>query len=46
MELLYERCAVLMAWYSENEACSSILDFLHRLNYRAGGAHEKKIAIV
>ena len=23
-----------MAWSSENEACSSILDFLHWLNYR------------
>ena len=24
VELLEERCAVLMAWSSENEACSSI----------------------
>ena len=32
VELLQERCAVLMAWSSENEACSSILDFLHWLN--------------
>ena len=29
VELLQERCAVLMARSSENEACSSILDFLH-----------------
>ena len=35
-----------MAWCSENEACSSILDFLHRLNNRAGSAHENKFAIV
>ena len=33
MELLLEWCAVLMAWCSENEVCSSILDFLHWLNY-------------
>ena len=46
VELLWERCAVLMAWCSENEACSSILDFMHRLNYRVGSAHDKRIAIV
>ena len=26
MKLLKDRCAVLMVWYSENKACSSILD--------------------
>ena len=31
----------LMACCSENGACSSILDFLHRLNYRVGSAYEK-----
>ena len=35
-----------MAWCSDNEACSSILDFLHRLNYRVGSALENRIAIV
>ena len=30
-----------MAWSSENEACSSILNFLHWLNYRGRSAHEK-----
>ena len=35
-----------MAWSSENEACSSILDFLHRLNYRVRSAHGKNIAVV
>ena len=30
-----------MAWCSEDGACSSILDFLHRLNYKVGSAHEK-----
>ena len=29
VELLQERCAFLMAWCSEDKACSSILDFLH-----------------
>ena len=38
--------AVLMAWCSENKACSSILYFQHRLTNRAGGAHEKRTAIV
>ena len=33
-----------MAWCSENEAYSSILDFLHRLG--AGSAHEKRVAVV
>ena len=46
MESLKERCAVLMASCSKNKACSSILDFLHWLNYRVGSAHEKRIAIV
>ena len=48
MESLWERCTVLMAWCSESKACSSILDFLHRLNNRAGSAHahEKRIALV
>ena len=36
----------LMAWSSENEACSSILDFLHWLNYRVRSAHEKTVAVV
>ena len=27
---------------SENEACSSILNFLHWLNYRVRSAHEKR----
>ena len=41
------RGAVLMAWCSENKArCSSVLDFVHRLNNRAGSAHEKRIATV
>ena len=35
-----------MAWSSENEACSSILDFLLWLNYRVQSAHEKRVAVV
>ena len=35
-----------MAWSSENEACSSILDFLHWLNYSVWSAHEKRVAVV
>ena len=45
MELLQERCTVLMAGCSENKACSSILYFLHRLNNRAGSVHEEIIGI-
>ena len=30
-KFLSERCTVFMAWHSENKACSSTLDFLHRL---------------
>ena len=35
-----------MSWSSENEACSSILDFLHWLNYRVRSSHEKTVAVV
>ena len=35
-----------MAWSSENEACSSILDFLQWLNYRVRSARENRVAVV
>ena len=46
MKLLSEGCAVLMAWCSENKMCGGILDFLHWLNDRIRGTHEKGIKVI